>query len=84
LKLIGKQRVHEAMGLVGFVVSIPVFADSGFIILNSLNKGLTKRAGHSLAGTAVALMMGLMITHVLVPPTPGPIAAAGIIKLMWV
>ncbi|NJB72150.1 GntP family gluconate:H+ symporter [Saonia flava] len=79
LKLIGKKRVHEAMAIVGFVVSIPVFADSGFIILTPLNKSLTKKAGLSIAGTAVALILGLMITHVLVPPTPGPIAAAGII-----
>ncbi len=79
LRMIGKKRVHEAMGIVGFIVSIPVFADSGFIILNPLNKSLTKRAGLSIVGTATALILGLMITHVLVPPTPGPIAAAGII-----
>ena len=79
LNIIGKKRVHEAMGIVGFIVSIPVFADSGFIILNPLNKSLTKRAGLSVVGTATALILGLMITHVLVPPTPGPIAAAGII-----
>ncbi|MEX0290371.1 MAG: GntP family permease, partial [Flavobacteriaceae bacterium] len=79
LRIIGKKRVHEAMGIVGFIVSIPVFADSGFIILNPLNKSLTKRAKLSIVGTATALILGLMITHVLVPPTPGPIAAAGII-----
>jgi len=79
IKIIGKKRVHEAMGLVGFIVSIPVFADSGFIILNPLNKSLTKKAGLSIVGTAVALILGLMISHVLIPPTPGPIAAAGII-----
>ncbi len=76
LRVIGKKRVHEAMAIVGFIVSIPVFADSGFIILNPLNKSLTKRAGLSIVGTATALILGLMITHVLVPPTPGPIAAA--------
>ena len=79
LGIIGKKRVHAAMGIVGFIVSIPVFADSGFIILNPLNKSLSKRAGLSIVGTATALILGLMITHVLVPPTPGPIAAAGII-----
>lgn len=79
INIIGKKRVHEAMGIVGFIVSIPVFADSGFIILNPLNKSLTKRAGLSIVGTAVALILGLMISHVLIPPTPGPIAAAGII-----
>jgi len=79
LGIIGKNRVHAAMGIVGFIVSIPVFADSGFIILNPLNKSLSKRANLSIVGTATALILGLMITHVLVPPTPGPIAAAGII-----
>jgi len=80
LRIIGKKRVHEAMGMVGFVVSIPVFSDSGFIILAPLNKSLTKKAGLSLAGTAVALKLGLFISHILIPPTPGPIAAAGILK----
>lgn len=79
LKLIGRKRVHAAMGIIGFIVSIPVFADSGFIILNPLNKSLSKKANLSVAGTGVALILGLVITHVLVPPTPGPIAAAGIL-----
>jgi GntP family gluconate:H+ symporter len=79
LKIIGKKRVHEAMGIIGYIVSIPVFADSGFIILNPLNKSLSKKAGLSIAGTSVALILGLMLTHVMVPPTPGPIAAAGIL-----
>lgn len=79
LKIIGEKRVHAAMAIIGYIVSIPVFADSGFIILNPLNKSLTKKAKLSLAGTGVALILGLMLTHVLVPPTPGPIAAAGIL-----
>lgn len=77
LRIIGKNRVHEAMGLIGYVVSIPVFADSGFIILTPFNKSLTRRAGLSFAGTGIALILGLMLTHTMVPPTPGPIAAAG-------
>ena len=79
LKTIGKKNVTPAMALIGFIVSIPVFADSGFVILTPLNKTLTKRAGLSLATTAVALALGLMVAHTLVPPTPGPIAAAGIL-----
>lgn len=79
LGIVGEKRVHSAMGIIGYIVSIPVFADSGFIILSSLNKALTKKAGVSLAGTAIALSLGLTATHTLVPPTPGPIAAAGII-----
>ena len=79
LKTVGKKRVHTAMGVIGFIVSIPVFADSGFVILSSLNRALTKKAKLSLAGTAIALSLGLTATHTMVPPTPGPIAAAGII-----
>jgi GntP family gluconate:H+ symporter len=80
LKIIGRKRVIVAMGIIGYFVSIPVFADSGFILLSPLNKSLTKKAGVSLAGSAVALSLGLMVTHTLVPPTPGPIAAAGILN----
>lgn len=76
IRFIGPKRIHEAMALIGFVVAIPVFADSGFVILDPLNKSLSKKAGISLAGTATALMLGLLITHVLVPPTPGPLIAA--------
>lgn len=79
LKLIGKKRVPATMGIIGYFVSIPVFADSGFILLSPLNKSLAKKAGISLAGSAIALSLGLTVTHTLVPPTPGPIAAAGIL-----
>jgi GntP family gluconate:H+ symporter len=80
LKIIGKKRVPAAMGIIGYFVSIPVFADSGFILLSPLNKSLSKKAKISLAGSAVALGLGLTATHTLVPPTPGPIAASGILN----
>jgi GntP family gluconate:H+ symporter len=80
LRIIGQKRVRLAMSIIGFFVSIPVFADSGFVILSPLNKALSKRAKISLAGSAIALSLGLTVTHCLVPPTPGPIAAAGILN----
>ncbi|MDT0539094.1 MULTISPECIES: GntP family permease [Croceitalea] len=80
LKIIGRKRIHAAMAIIGYIVSIPVFSDSGFIILNPLNKSLSKKAGLSIAGTSVALALGLLLTHVMVPPTPGPIAAAAILE----
>ena len=89
LKIIGKKRVPTAMGIIGYIVSIPVFADSGFLLLSPLNKSLSKKAKISLAGSAVALALGLTATHTLVPPTPGPIAASGILNadlglvLLW-
>ena len=77
LRVVGPKRPQLAMSLIGYIVSIPVFCDSGFIILNSLKKALAKRAGVTVASMAIALATGLFATHVLVPPTPGPIAAAG-------
>lgn len=79
LKLTGEKNIPGAMAGVGYVVSIPVFCDSGFVILSSLNRALSKRAGVTLASGAVALALGLYATHTLVPPTPGPVAAAGIL-----
>ena len=80
LRVIGEKHVPMAMGIIGYVVSVPVFADSGFIILSPLAKALSKKVKISLAGTAIALALGLTATHSLVPPTPGPIAAAGILE----
>ncbi|AWW29039.1 GntP family permease [Echinicola strongylocentroti] len=79
LQLIGKKSIHLAMMLTGYVLSIPVFADSALMMMNPLNKMLSKKAGVSFAGTTAALAMGLTASHVMVPPTPGPIAAAGIL-----
>lgn len=79
LKIIGEKSVHFSMMVTGYIISIPVFADSGFIIMNSLNKALTQKAKLAYAGTTAALALGLMATHVMVPPTPGPVAAAGIL-----
>ncbi len=77
LRIIGEKRPQLAMSIIGFIVSIPVFCDSGFIILSSLKKALAKRAKVAIASMSVALATGLYATHTLVPPTPGPIAAAG-------
>jgi GntP family gluconate:H+ symporter len=79
LRIIGRKRVPLVMALIGWIVSIPVFADSGFVILSPLNKALSKSAKITLAASAIALSLGLTSTHCLVPPTPGPIAAAGIL-----
>lgn len=68
-----------AMNMVGFVISIPVFCDSGFIILSSLNKALSKKTGIPLVAFAICLSTGLYATHVFVPPTPGPLAAASVL-----
>ena len=80
LKVVGKRNVPLAMGIVGYVVSVPVFCDSGFVILSPLAKALSRKAKITLASSAVALSLGLYATHVMVPPTPGPVAAAALLK----
>ena len=79
LSWVGMKRSALAINLTGFVISIPVFCDSGFILLSSLNKALSRKTGASLVVYAVALAGGLYATHVFVPPTPGPLAAAAVL-----
>jgi len=77
IRWVGRARSALAMSLTGAVVSIPVFCDSGYVVLSPLSRSLAAQSRQSLAVYAVALSMGLYATHVFVPPTPGPIAAAG-------
>jgi GntP family gluconate:H+ symporter len=79
LKLVGRKNVPLAMGIIGYIVSIPVFCDSAFVILSPLSRALSRKAKMSLAASAMALSFGLYSTHTMVPPTPGPVAAAGIL-----
>jgi GntP family gluconate:H+ symporter len=74
--LVGEKRPGLALELMGWVVSIPVFCDSGFVILNPIRKALQKRTGAPSVTLTVCLACGLYIAHVFIPPTPGPIAAA--------
>jgi GntP family gluconate:H+ symporter len=77
IKLLGPKHPILAMQLMGWVVSIPVFCDSGFVILDPIRKALVKRTKTSSVAMTVALSTGLYASHVFIPPTPGPIAAAG-------
>ena len=76
VKLVGKNHPEAAMLIMGWIVSIPVFCDSGFVILNPIRKALVQRTRKSSVACTVALSMGLYISHCFIPPTPGPIAAA--------
>jgi gluconate:H+ symporter, GntP family len=76
IRRIGNKRSGLAMNITGFIVSIPVFCDSGFVILSTLNRAISRKTGVSMTVLAVALSTGLYATHVFVPPTPGPLAAA--------
>ena len=78
IKKLGVNKEEEALAITGFLVSIPIYCDSGFVILASLIKALSKASKKSIVSLAVCLAGGLVITHSLVPPTPGPVGAAGI------
>jgi len=78
LKLFGKGKEEAALALTGFLVSIPIFCDSGFVVLSPIAKALSRTTKKSVIGLGAALAAGLVITHSLVPPTPGPLGVCGI------
>lgn len=77
IKLFGKKHEHWAMALTGFIVSIPIFCDSGFVVVSPIAKAISKKTRRSIVAIAGPLAVGLVITHSLVPPTPGPLGVAG-------
>lgn len=82
----GKDRASWAMTLTGFIIAIPVFLDVGFIILVPIIYALSRDAKRPVLYYGIPLLAGLAVTHSFVPPTPGPVAVADILKvpLGWV
>lgn len=76
IKLFGVRYSVFSMTAIGIIVGIPVFCDSGFIILSRLISSIASQSTANSAQLSLALSSGLYTTHVLVPPTPGPLAAA--------
>jgi GntP family gluconate:H+ symporter len=81
IKILGKGKEELALAITGFVVSIPIFCDSGFVVLFPLAKAISKNTKKSIISLGVSLAVGLVITHSLVPPTPGPVGVAGIFEV---
>lgn len=79
LSWIGEKSVMLAMMITGWILSIPIFGDSAFVMMNPINKSLSFKAKVPFAATTVALTLGVTASHSLVPPTPGPIATAGML-----
>jgi GntP family gluconate:H+ symporter len=79
LKLTGPKKSALAMSVTGFIVGLPIFCDSGYIVLSGLNNSIARKTGMSLAFMSVSLATGLYSVHCLIPPHPGAAAAAGII-----
>jgi gluconate:H+ symporter, GntP family len=81
IKKLGKNNEELALAITGFLVSIPIFCDSGFVILSPLAKAISKKTRKSVIALGVSLAVGLVITHSLVPPTPGPVGVAGLFNV---
>ena len=79
VRVLGRGREHWAMAGTGAMVSIPVFCDSGFVIMNPLARSIARRIRGRYVTLALALGCGMTLTHHLVPPTPGPLGVAGIL-----
>ena len=80
-RVVGKRHPRLAMMLIGWIVSIPVFCDSGFVLVSPIGKSLAHRSNTSPVPLMLALAAGLFASHVFIPPTPGPVAAAGMVGL---
>lgn len=78
IRRLGRKREEWALAGAGFIISIPIFVDSAFVILTSLVRSLSRTSGRSILTLGIALAGGLTMTHHAVPPTPGPLGAAGI------
>ncbi|RYY29679.1 MAG: GntP family permease [Chitinophagaceae bacterium] len=81
LKRVGDKYAAFAMSITGFVVGLPIFCDSGYIVLSGLNKSLARRTGVSIVIMSVSLATGLYAVHCLIPPHPGAAAAAGALSV---
>src|SRR5690606_31988894 len=75
LNRVGDKQSPMAMSMTGYVVGLPIFCDSGYIVLNGLNKTMARRTGVSLIIMASSLATGLYAVHCLIPPHPGAAAA---------
>jgi len=76
VRLLGEKRSSLSLLGSGYVLAIPVFFDTVFYLLVPLARAMRIRTGKNYLLFVMAICAGGTITHSLVPPTPGPLAAA--------
>ncbi|GAA1211402.1 GntP family permease [Prauserella alba] len=86
LDAFGERKAPLAVGLTALIFGIPVFFDVGFIIMLPLIYAVAQRSGRSVISIALPAVGGLAIMHAVLPPHPGPVAAAGLLggNLGWI
>lgn len=80
VQLVGANRMPLALTLTGFILGLAIFSDVAFVILNPLVHSSAHAMGVGIASMSTGLVGALQLTHAIVPPTPGPLAAAGILN----
>lgn len=86
VNIFGTNRTPWGLTITGFIISIPVFLDVGFIILVPIIYALASKSKKSTLFYAIPLLAGMLVAHSFIPPTPGPTAVAEImdVPLGWV
>ena len=79
VNLVGSKRMPLALTLTGFIIGVAIFSDVAYVILNPLVHSAAKTMGVGIAVMSTGLVGALQLTHAIVPPTPGPLAAAAIV-----
>src|SRR5690606_1165207 len=79
IRWVGRHRMPLALTFSGFVISIPIFSDVGYVILNPLVHAAALQTGTSMTTMATGLVGAMQMTHAMVPPTPGPLAAVALV-----
>jgi GntP family gluconate:H+ symporter len=77
----GEKKSAVALAITGFMTGLPIFCDSGFIILSGLAKSFSRKSAVAMPFMATVLACSLYSVHCLIPPHPGALAAAGMINV---
>ena len=79
IRWVGEKRMPLALTLSGFVIGLAIFSDVGYLILNPLVHSAALNSGLNMSVMATGLVGAMQLTHAMVPPTPGPLAAAALV-----
>ena len=81
VKWVGEKKLPWAMGFTGYLVSIPVFVDVAYILLQPVTESLSVKSKRPVLYLGLSLAAGLTVAHTLIPPTPGPMAVASLLEV---
>lgn len=80
IRWVGEARMPLALTLSGFVIGLAIFSDVGYVILNPLVHSAAVGSGLNMSVMATGLVGAMQLTHAMVPPTPGPLAAVALVE----